>query len=70
MRMSDLDDMDEDRLNYKIILLGLSMVGKTKLLARYKFGVFDPTGVTTVAVDSYCVKAPGVCFNYHDTAGQ
>ena len=68
MNKSELDE--DSRPSYKVIIVGKSHVGKTKLLTRYKFGVFEETGSTTVGVDSHLVNKKEARFRYYDTAGQ
>lgn len=62
---------DEDELpNYKIIIVGRTQAGKTKLLTRYKFGNYSDDGSITIGVDSLVIKTPKAKFSYYDTAGQ
>ena len=69
MNTSLLEDEDELR-SYKIIIVGKSKSGKTKLLTRYKFGNYSDDGAITVGVDSLIIKTPKAKFSYYDTAGQ
>ena len=68
MNKSEFDEDDLPR--YKIIIVGKSKVGKTKLLVRYKFGSYEDSGVTTLGVDSHLVVTAQGKFQYYDTAGQ
>jgi GTPase SAR1 family protein len=36
---------------YKVIILGMTSVGKTKLLTRYKYNDYKDEGATTLVVD-------------------
>lgn len=56
--------------NYKIVIVGKSSSGKTKLLIRYRFGTFTESGSITVGVDSHDVTHSNARFKYYDTAGQ
>ena len=68
MNISELEDDQKPR--YKIIILGLTNTGKTKLIARYKYGNYNDQGVTTIGVDTFEFKRPEAIFKYYDTAGQ
>jgi small GTP-binding protein len=62
---------EEDSANtYKIILLGKSAAGKTKLLVRYLYQTYQDAGNTTVMVDCSFRKQGNARFAYYDTAGQ
>lgn len=61
---------DEDLPNYKIIIVGRTQSGKTKLLTRYKFGNYTDDGAITLGVDSLVIKTDKAKFTYYDTAGQ
>lgn len=64
-------ELDEDEVpSYKIIIVGKSHSGKTKLLARYKFGLYEDSGVITIGVDSHVVRTSKAKFRFYDTAGQ
>lgn len=39
--MNDSEFDDDEKSLYKITILGLSNTGKTKLLARYKYGTYN-----------------------------
>ena len=68
MNVSELDEDEKPR--YKIIMLGKSMSGKTKLLARYKYNTYSDQGITTIGVDTFEFSKPNAHFKYYDTAGQ
>lgn len=68
MNISELEDDEKPR--YKIIILGKTMSGKTKLLSRYKYGTYSDQGITTIGVDSFEFSRLGAHFKYYDTAGQ
>ena len=68
---SNLGDEDSSALpNYKIIILGKSAVGKTKLLTRYIYKSYVDQGVSTQMVDSSFIKRKNARYAYYDTAGQ
>ena len=69
--MVNVSELDEEELpHYKVIIVGKSKAGKTKLLTRYKFGVYADQGFTTVGVDNHVVVRKRAKFTYFDTAGQ
>ena len=68
MNRSEIDE--DDVPMYKIIIVGHTSIGKTKLLIRYKFGVYEDEGIVTIGVDSHVVKTSKAKFRYYDTAGQ
>jgi GTPase SAR1 family protein len=55
---------------YKVIIIGKTQSGKTKLLTRYKYGTYIDEGVTTAGVDSFRVKTNEAEYSYFDTCGQ
>jgi small GTP-binding protein len=55
---------------YKVIVLGLSQAGKSKLLTRYIYGCFEEKGTSTYGIDCSYVKRKKARFAYFDTAGQ
>jgi small GTP-binding protein len=61
---------EEECPQYKVILLGQSQAGKTKLLVRYLFGSYEDSGIQTHMVDCSYVRKAGAKFAYYDTAGQ
>lgn len=69
MPISSLSD-EETLPQYKIILLGKSKAGKTKLLVRYLYGSYEDSGVSTLMVDCSYLKKNNVKYAYYDTAGQ
>lgn len=69
MNISLIED-DDDLPTYKIIIVGKTKAGKTKLLTRYRFGNYTDAGSITVGVDSFVIKTPKAKFSYYDTAGQ
>ena len=69
MNISEYDE-DENLPNYKIIIVGKTRSGKTKLLTRYKFGTYSDDGSITVGVDSLIIKNKEAKYSYYDTAGQ
>lgn len=68
--MNDSEFDEDEKPRYKIIILGLSNTGKTKLLTRYKYGTYNDTGITTIGVDTFEFSHPKAYFKYNDTAGQ
>ena len=60
----------EELSNYKVIIVGKTQVGKTKLLIRYKYGTYGDKGVTTIRVDNHSIQYKRAKFTYYDTAGQ
>ncbi len=67
-------DTDEFEILLKVVIIGESGVGKTKLLLRYTDGVFDEKSINTVGVDIKILmkKMYGHCLKIHlyDSAGQ
>lgn len=61
---------EEDCPLFKVILLGKTQAGKTKLLTRYLYGNYQDSGIATPMVDCSYQKKGGVKFAYYDTAGQ
>ena len=55
---------------YKVIILGVSLAGKTKLLTRYIYGSFNPNRSPTFGIDCSFVKRKNARYAYYDTAGQ
>jgi small GTP-binding protein len=73
MRISSFKD--EDHLEcivptYKVIVLGGSSAGKSKLLMRYIYGTFQERHTSTYGIDCSYVKRKSARFAYYDTAGQ
>lgn len=71
MKISSLVDDESSLLpSYKVIILGMSQAGKTKLLTRYKYGSYVDEGMATMVVDFTYVYKNKARYNYYDTAGQ
>lgn len=73
MNRSSIDndhDENEKRPRYKIIILGKSTVGKTKLLTRFIHQFYEDMGIGTISVDSTIAKRKKAIYEYYDTAGQ
>lgn len=68
--MSMSEFYDDDLPSYKIIILGRTRSGKTKLLTRYKFSTYTDSNVPTIGVDTLLIKKKNTKFFYYDTAGQ
>jgi len=51
-------------------VLGSGSTGKTKLLTRYLYKVYNDAGLQTIMVDCSFVNKPNVSYAYYDTAGQ
>jgi len=73
MRISSFND--EDHLEctlptYKIIVLGASSAGKSKLLMRYIYDIFQEKQGSTYGIDCSFVNRKNARFAYYDTAGQ
>ena len=69
VNVSERED-DEDLPSYKVIILGKAKAGKTKLLARYKFGTYDDKSIPTLGVDFLQINRSKAVYKYYDTAGQ
>lgn len=61
---------EDNQPYYKIIVLGKSKAGKTKLLVRYIFKSYQDFGVATAMVDCSYVHKHNAKYAYYDTAGQ
>jgi len=71
MNKSSFFQEDSDSLpKYKIIILGKSMAGKSKLLTRFQHKFYEDSGVSTVSVDFNIMKRDNAIYCYYDTAGQ
>ncbi len=71
MRSSiDNDEEGNNLPKYKIIVLGKTAVGKTKLLIRYLDNFYEDQGITTIAVDFRIKKKKNAAYWYYDTVGQ
>ena len=64
------NDYSESLPKYKIIVLGKTGTGKTKLLTRYQHGIYDDSGMSSTAVDYNLIKRKHAVYCYYDTAGQ
>ena len=64
----------QQKISFKIILLGDSSVGKTSLLLRFCDGKFDDDSISTIGIDRKCkyIKSDNklIELNIWDTAGQ
>ena len=64
----------QQKISFKIILLGDSSVGKTSLLLRFCDGKFDSDSISTIGIDRKCkyIKSDNklIELNIWDTAGQ
>jgi len=45
-----------EKINYKIVIIGESMVGKTSLITRYTKNIFSNTSVKDRTVNAYGVE--------------
>lgn len=54
-RSSFYSEYEENIPDYKIIILGLAMAGKTALLTRYQHNFYDDRGTATISID-YNIK--------------
>jgi len=61
---------EEEKPTYKIIILGKSAAGKTKLLVRYLYETYQDAGNVTVMVDCSFKTRNNCKYAYYDTAGQ
>lgn len=67
--ISNLSEEDSTK-TYKVIILGKSAAGKTKLLVRYLYRTYEDAGNVTVMVDCSFKKREQHRIAYYDTAGQ
>jgi len=71
MNRSSIDnDLNENRPKYKVIVLGRSGAGKTKLLTRLIHDFYEDLGTSTLSVDVSIIKRKSALYEYNDTAGQ
>lgn len=66
----DEDNLESTMPTYKVILLGASSAGKSRLLMRYIYDTFQEKCPSTYGIDCSYVKRTNARFAYFDTAGQ
>jgi small GTP-binding protein len=59
-----------DRVKVKVNLVGNTMVGKTSILHRMRYGVFNPDPISTVGASFVSLKKDNINYEIWDTAGQ